>query len=80
MDDIRPSEMKKIRHLILLVILIGCLKAVLAGPNVLLVVTDDQGYGDMSCHGNPDLVTPEIDRLIKPKSSLALHSMTDPAA
>ena len=32
-------------------------------PNVLLVLTDDQGYGDMSCHGNPVLKTPNIDRL-----------------
>ena len=32
-------------------------------PNVILIVTDDQGYGDMSCHGNPYLKTPNIDRL-----------------
>ena len=34
-------------------------------PNVVLVMTDDQGYGDMSCHGNPKLKTPNIDRLGK---------------
>jgi arylsulfatase len=32
-------------------------------PNVLVILTDDQGYGDMSCHGNPVLKTPNIDRL-----------------
>lgn len=32
-------------------------------PNVILIVTDDQGYGDMSCHGNPWLQTPNLDRL-----------------
>ena len=32
-------------------------------PNILLVMTDDQGYGDLSCHGNPILQTPNIDRL-----------------
>jgi arylsulfatase B len=32
-------------------------------PNVVLVMTDDQGYGDLSCHGNPVLRTPQIDKL-----------------
>lgn len=34
-----------------------------APPNVLLIITDDQGYGDFSIHGNPHLQTPHIDRL-----------------
>lgn len=32
-------------------------------PNVILILTDDQGYGDLSCHGNPILKTPAIDKL-----------------
>ncbi|MFY0626577.1 MAG: arylsulfatase [Reichenbachiella sp.] len=32
-------------------------------PNVILILTDDQGYGDLSCHGNKYLNTPNIDRL-----------------
>jgi arylsulfatase len=32
-------------------------------PNIIFILTDDQGYGDMSCHGNPVLKTPNIDRL-----------------
>ena len=34
-----------------------------SAPNVVLVMTDDQGYGDLSCHGNPILKTPNLDRL-----------------
>ncbi len=32
-------------------------------PNVIIVMTDDQGYGEFSCHGNPIAQTPNIDRL-----------------
>jgi len=34
-----------------------------AQPNVVVIITDDQGYGDFSCHGNPVLKTPHLDRL-----------------
>lgn len=32
-------------------------------PNVVFVLTDDQGYGDLACHGNPIIQTPNMDRL-----------------
>jgi arylsulfatase A-like enzyme len=32
-------------------------------PNVVFILTDDQGYGDISAHGNPVLKTPNLDRL-----------------
>ena len=41
-------------------------------PNVIFVLTDDQGYGDLSCHGNPFLKTPYIDRLYG--ESVRLHN------
>ncbi len=52
------------RRIVLLIILFSCLQALLAErPNVILIMTDDQGYADMSCHGNPVLKTPAMDKL-----------------
>ncbi len=31
--------------------------------NVVILLTDDQGYGDLHCYGNPRVTTPNIDRL-----------------
>ena len=56
--------MKPIRFPFLLpVLLLLSFSTLHARPNVILIVTDDQGYGDMSCHGNPWLNTPNLDRL-----------------
>jgi len=39
--------------------------ALAAPPNVLVVITDDQGYGDLGAHGNPVLKTPHLDAFTK---------------
>lgn len=32
-------------------------------PNIVILLTDDQGYGDMQCYGNERLQTPNLDKL-----------------
>lgn len=34
-------------------------------PNVILIITGDQGYGDLGFHGNPKIQTPNLDRLAR---------------
>lgn len=34
-------------------------------PNVVLILADDQGWGDLSVHGNTNLATPHIDSLAR---------------
>lgn len=53
--------MKKILLLLFLAVAsLACAKSK-KQPNVILVMTDDQGIGDLSCHGNPYLNTPNLD-------------------
>ncbi len=48
-----------------------CLVAVAAGadaaekPNIVLIMTDDMGWMDLHCQGNPTLRSPQIDGLAK---------------
>src|SRR3954452_15061036 len=51
----------------LLVLLTGGPAATAAAdrPNVVVILADDQGWGDLSVHGNTNLSTPNIDSLAR---------------
>ena len=55
--------MKKILFGLLLMLFIVVAMSAADRPNVIVLFTDDQGYGDLSVHGNPILETPNLDKL-----------------
>ena len=59
--------MKKFVYILLFGLLISCqsFKESKLPPNIILILTDDQGWGDLSFNGNLDLSTPNIDKLAK---------------
>lgn len=48
---------------VILLIISTCISCVQQHPNIVLIVADDMGYGDLGCTGVRDIKTPEIDRL-----------------
>lgn len=39
-------------------------------PNILLILTDDQGYGDLGFHGNTAIHTPQLDQFFQQGSTI----------
>ena len=48
-------------------------------PNILLIVSDDQGYADLGCYGGTEIKTPHLDRLAKEGVRLTSFYVTWPA-
>jgi arylsulfatase A-like enzyme len=42
-----------------------CRPSIIAAPNIVVILADDQGWGDLGVHGNTNLATPHIDSLAR---------------
>ena len=63
--------MKLLLYTALVFCLVGPLTATEARrPNLILIMTDDQGYGDLGHHGNPVLETPHLDALARGSATM----------
>ena len=49
-------------------------------PNIVFVLTDDQGYGDLGCHGNDTIQTPHINRFYQDAVRLTDFHVGSPCA
>ena len=62
--------MKRALALISALLLVPLAAASATKPNIIFVITDDQGYGDLGFTGNPIVKTPHLDRLSTESSQL----------
>ena len=69
------------KRLILSAMASVCLVSLAAGnpPNIILVLADDLGYGDLSCYGQDKYKTPHLDRMAREGALFTDFYVTSPA-
>jgi len=68
--------MKRLLAILFSVLLASSLPA--AQPNIVFILADDMGYGDLGCYGHPEAKTPVIDRLAREGVRFTQHYANGP--
>ena len=55
--------MKEITNFVMFIFLLGSVQAVSKKPNIIYVVSDDLGYGDLGCYGQKVVKTPRLNQM-----------------
>lgn len=78
-DKIKIKSMKPFFNFILLLTLVACTQTTpVVPPNIVFILTDDQGYGDLGIYGATDIETPHLDQLAKDGAYFTSYYATQP--
>jgi len=59
-------------------LVVSCKKEKFIPPNIIFILTDDQGYGDLGIYGAKDILTPNIDFLASQGARFTSYYATQP--